>query len=45
VDTYAHQILGAALIHPDMREVIPLLPAPIVKHDGADKNEALPEFP
>jgi hypothetical protein len=37
--TYSHQILGAALIHPDMREVIPLLPEPIVKHDGTDKND------
>ena len=37
--TYAHQMLGAALIHPDVREVIPLMPAPIVKQDGADKND------
>jgi len=37
--TYAHQLLGAALIHPDVREVIPLMPEPIVKQDGADKND------
>jgi hypothetical protein len=37
--TYFHQMLGAALIHPDRREVIPLLPEPIVKHDGTDKND------
>jgi hypothetical protein len=37
--TYSHQMLGAALIHPDMREVIPLMPAPMVKHDGTAKNE------
>ena len=37
--TYTHQLLGAALIHPDMREVIPLMPEPIVKQDGADKND------
>jgi hypothetical protein len=37
--TYAHQMLGAALIQPDMRAVIPLLPEPMVKHDGADKND------
>src|SRR5712692_7671127 len=37
--TYFHQILGAAIIHPDMREVIPLMPEPIVKHDGTDKND------
>jgi hypothetical protein len=32
-------MLGAALIHPDMRAVIPLMPEPIVKQDGADKND------
>jgi len=35
--TYSHQMLGAALIHPDMRAVIPLLPEPIVKHDEPTK--------
>jgi hypothetical protein len=37
--TYFHQLLGAAIIHPDMREVIPLMPEPIVKHDGTGKND------
>src|SRR5919202_3736647 len=37
--TYAHQMLGAALIHPDQRAVIPLMPEPIVNHDGTDKND------
>ena len=37
--TYYHQMLGAAIIHPDMREVIPLMPEPIVKRDGTDKND------
>src|SRR5438128_11469103 len=37
--TYSHQMLGAALIHPDVRAVIPLMPEPIVKQDGADKND------
>lgn len=37
--TYYHQMLGAALIHPDLREVIPLMPEPIVKQDGANKND------
>jgi len=36
---YYHQMLGAALIHPDRREVIPLMPEPIVKHDGTEKND------
>jgi len=37
--TYYHQLLGAAIIHPDVREVIPLMPEAIVKQDGADKND------
>jgi len=37
--TYYHQMLGAALIHPDQRAVIPLMPEPIVKQDGTGKND------
>jgi len=37
--TYYHQMLGAALVHPDQRTVIPLMPEPIVKHDGTAKND------
>jgi hypothetical protein len=37
--TYSHQLLGAAFIHPDKREVIPLMPEPIVKQDGSEKND------
>ena len=37
--TYYHQMLGAAIIHPDLREVIPLMPEPIVKQDGTAKND------
>jgi hypothetical protein len=37
--TYSHQMLGAAIIHPDQRTVIPLMPEPIVKQDGTDKND------
>jgi len=37
--TYSHQMLGAALIHPDQRTVIPLMPEPIVKQDGTAKND------
>ena len=37
--TYSHQMLGAAIIHPDCREVIPLMPEPIVKQDGTRKND------
>jgi hypothetical protein len=32
-------MLGAAIIHPDVRAVIPLMPEPIGNHDGADKND------
>src|SRR6266478_984796 len=37
--TYAHQMLGAAIIHPDVRAVIPLMPEPIGPDDGTDKND------
>jgi hypothetical protein len=37
--TYTHQMLGAAIIHPDVRAVIPLMPEPIVKWDGTSKND------
>ena len=37
--TYRHQMLSAALGHPDKRAVIPLMPKPIIKQDGADKND------
>ena len=37
--TYQHQMLGAAIAHPDHREVIPLAPEPIGQHDGNNKND------
>jgi hypothetical protein len=37
--TYAHQMLGAAIIHPDVQAVIPLMPEPIVQQDGTRKND------
>jgi hypothetical protein len=37
--TYQHQMLGAVLVHPDHREVIPLAPEPIEKQDGSEKND------
>jgi hypothetical protein len=36
---YSHQILQAVMLHPDMRQVVPLAPEPIVKADGNDKND------
>ncbi len=37
--TYCHQMLGAALIHPEQHVVIPLMPEPIIQQDGTDKND------
>jgi hypothetical protein len=37
--TYQHQILGAVLVHPDRKEVIPVAPEPIQKQDGSSKND------
>jgi hypothetical protein len=36
--TYSHQMLGGAIVHPDLKEVIPLAPEPIIKQDGATKT-------
>jgi hypothetical protein len=32
-------MLGAVLVHPDRKQVIPLAPEPIVKQDGDNKND------
>ena len=37
--TYHHQMLGAVIVHPDLKGVIPLAPEPIVKQDGETKND------
>ena len=37
--TYYHQMLGAVLVHPNRREVFPFAPEPILKQDGACKND------
>lgn len=37
--TYHQQVLGAAIVHPDYREVIPLPPEMIIKQDGSGKND------
>ena len=37
--TYYHQLMGGVIIHPKRREVIPLMPEPIVKQDGETKND------
>lgn len=37
--SYYHQMLGAAIVHPDYSEVIPLCPEPINNRDGDKKND------
>ena len=37
--TYYHQVLGAAMLHPDCRAVMPLRPEPMIKQDGTEKND------
>jgi hypothetical protein len=37
--TYSHQLLGATLVHPDLKEVISLAPEPMIQQDGQTKND------
>jgi hypothetical protein len=37
--TDAHQMLGAAIMHPAIRAVLPWMPEPMVKQDGESKHE------
>jgi hypothetical protein len=37
--TYEHQMLAAVIVHPGIKEVIPLAPEPIQKQDGSTKND------
>lgn len=37
--TYYQQMLGAVIVHPDLKEVIPLAPEMIIKQDGETKND------
>ncbi len=36
---YYHQLLGTAIVNPDMKTVLPLFHEPIKKEDGATKND------
>ena len=36
---YSHQILQAVIVHPDMRQVLPLAPEPIQNTDGSRKQD------
>lgn len=35
----SHAVVGAVIVHPDHREVIPLCPEPITRQDGVTKND------
>ena len=37
--SYYHHMLGAAIVHPEHKVVIPLAPEPIIKGDGSTKND------
>lgn len=37
--TYYHQMLGACIVHPDKKNVIPLCPEVILNQDGSTKND------
>ena len=36
---YYQQFLGAVIVHPERKEVVPLCPEMIIKQDGNDKND------
>ncbi len=38
-EEYYHQLLCASVVHPDHKVVIPLMPEPIMKEDGDNKND------
>lgn len=37
--TYYHNMMCAAIVHPDLKVVLPLAPEPVLKTDGATKND------
>ena len=37
--SYYHQLLGAVIVHPDKKIVLPLAPEPILRQDGDNKND------
>lgn len=37
---YYHYMLGAAIVHPTQKTVMPLMPEPIMRQDGATKNDS-----
>jgi hypothetical protein len=37
--SYYHQLVGAVIAHPDLAEVLPLMPEPIQRQDGGNKGD------
>jgi len=37
--TYYHNMMCAAIVHPDLKVVLPFAPEPVLKTDGASKND------
>ena len=37
--SYHHNLLAGSIVHPNLKTVIPIVPEPIVKKDGVDKND------
>ena len=37
--SYSHKVLQPAIMHPEMRQVIPLMPEPICNTDGKEKQD------
>ena len=37
--SYYHYMFGAAIVHPEQKTVIPLMPEPIMRQDGSKKND------
>jgi hypothetical protein len=37
---FYHQMLAGCIVHPEKRQVIPLMPEPILKQDGKTKNDS-----
>ncbi len=37
--TYSHQMLAGSIVKPGLKEVIPVCPEPIIRQDGATKND------
>ena len=38
--SFHHQLLGASIVHPEIKQVIPLCPEPILNQDGSKKQDS-----